>query len=122
MINNFKDNDMDFIPKENVDYYTSMCGNKYYYQSYVDKLNKVRKKIDKECDRVIKATINKNKEIDELEQITDKQQKEIERLHSITKAVKEKIEYYKTLQYGKYDSDEIISSFEGILDKVEEKK
>ena len=48
--------------------------------------------------------------------------KEIERLKSIIKEAREKLEYYRTLQYGKYDSDEIISGFEGILDKVEEKK
>ena len=52
--------------------------------------------------------------------IDEEKNKEIKNLHSIIKEAREKIEYYKTLQYGKYDSDEIISSFEGILDKVEE--
>lgn len=40
-------------------------------------------------------------------------------LFRIKKEVREKLEYYKTLQYGTYDSDNIIAGFEEILDKGE---
>ena len=67
-------------------------------------------------------TIKELKAKEKYDNMLKRKNKEIERLNNIITELENKIEYYKTLQYDKYDSDEIIMSFEEILKELKENK